>query len=399
MVREVKRTKLYSQEEVENWNCTWSTTNPRFMDLEGKVFGELTILKLHKKEGPSTFWFAECGCGNIISAKTGCLNRGKDRCSYCSLSQYGEGKIIPEKVHLLKIQRLHPNIKLVNSFDGKSKTEWLWYCEKCNTPFKNRIDKFAGKKSPCRCSGRFCKWDEGSRERQILEICKDRGLKFLGWEDHYVNSKSRLYVKCPIHEHYNINVGNFVNDTAKHGCPTCSKVKPTVVKHGLDKLKLKGSLLFNGKFTYDNYEYTCARTPSKVYCTDCEEYFEVSYDNHINKKRGCPYEKGRNQKQGYIFQVKDADIPVALKVGISSNWEDRYRRQSSCSIYDLEVVGVWLFDKVLDCKEWESYVKKSFTRGVLTKEEYSDGFNETYEVTDLEKIIKTYNRFNGVNEI
>ena len=49
----------------------------------------------------------------------------------------------------------------------------------------------------------------------------------------------------------------------------------------------RGNLIHNNKFDYSLMEYKNARTPVKIICEE-HEIFEVTIDNHLNKKIGCP---------------------------------------------------------------------------------------------------------------
>lgn len=392
----VKRTRYFEKDFVDNYTCSWTTDNPRFKDLTGQVNGQFTVLKMHKRVNPHNFWFVECTCGNIQSITSNDWVTGRDSCTSCSFSKMGQNKSIPVKDRVAKVKALHPELILINAYSGKAKDQWLWYCPVCETPFRHKIERVEKEEPTCRCGKKFMRWDQGIRTRQILDICKERGLKFLGWKDTYVDNTSRVFLKCPKHPHYEISVNNLTNSSAEYGCRFCGKEKPSREKHGKEKLIEDGTKLFKGKFTYEEYEYVCSRTPSSIFCTKCEDYFTASYDNHINKKRGCPYEKGRNQKQGYIFLVSEDGVPKCCKAGIATDYTERLKRQSKQSVYDVTLINVWEFPTPVLCKKAESQVKSSLPRRVLTKGEYPDGFDETYNLNDIDSIINIYQSNGGI---
>lgn len=395
---EYKRTDYYTQEEVDEWVCDYIPTNKKFIDLKGKIFGEFTVLKLKERIAPHTYWFVKCSCGNIQAKSTNQLNRNQDRCTTCAMKKAGSGRTIPLDVKLKSIKDKHPSYQLISSTTSR-RDPWLWYCSDCNTPYYHRLDHVDSERKTCRCNPyKFSKWTKQLREFQIKEECLKRGVKFLGWlTDFDKKSASRLVIKCKRHPHYDVALNNFLNG---YGCPYCAEDgRGDRYRHDRNLIREKGKELFGNKYNYDRYEYVCSRTPSIIYCNDCKDYFSASYDNHINKKRGCPFEKGKSQKQAYIFSVKDGDVCISLKAGIANKYEERLTAQNNKSVFDVTLLGVWEFEMSLDCKAAEKEIKHKLERGILTKSEYPDGFDETYNVYDLDNIINTYIKHKGVRII
>mgnify|MGYP007046303438 CR=1 FL=1 len=392
-----KRSKFYTQEEVDNNVCNWVSKSSKFKDQTGKVFGDLTILKIHKRKKPHTYWFAKCTCGNIISTSTNLLSGGKTQCTECGFKKLAVNKAISKEVRLERVRTKMPNIMLVDAYDEGAFTEWLWYCPDCNTPFKAMPHSLDNTPNPsCRCNTtKFERWTQQTREFQIRGICTERGLSFLGWEDSYKNSTSRLFVKCPKHPHYSINVGNFTNG-AGYNCPHCAEEsRGDRGRHELQHFLDKAKEAHGDHFDYSNYEYICSRTPSEVKCNICGERFKVSYDNHINKRRGCPGCKGKNQKQTYLFLIEKGSTPIGIKFGKARNYEDRFKTQGKKTNYDLSVIGCWSYEDSYNCREAEKYVKSFKECGLLRKEEYPDGFSETLPLSFIDTIIQVYRDFGG----
>ena len=96
----------------------------------------------------------------------------------------------------------------------------------------------------------FKAWTQSLREFQIKDICKRKGLSFLGWKDSYTSNKSVLFVKCPVHPHYPISVNNFVTDTADYNCPYCAdENRGKGKKFTLEKF-IEGAKIVTGKQNY-----------------------------------------------------------------------------------------------------------------------------------------------------
>ncbi|MCP4265546.1 MAG: hypothetical protein GY777_08220 [Candidatus Brocadiaceae bacterium] len=393
------RTKHYTEKYVKNYHYEYTPLTKRFQDLTGEVFGKLQVIKLQDRQKAHTSWFVRCDCGSITTKKTNQLNRGVDRCTDCVFKGCGEEKAKGEDYYIAEIKRGHPTYQLINSYDGKARTQWYWYCSDCNTPFPARPTNLVDStRKVCQCNTvRFAKWTKPLRERQLTEICKARGLKLLGWENEYKDAKSRVYLKCPRHEHYSISVGNLVTKTAEYGCPFCADEKKGVhLNHGFVKFIKDATKAHKGLFDYSEYQYTCSRTPSKITCNVCNESFKASYDNHVNKRRGCPACKGKNQKHTYIIGVEDGSVYTALKYGIATNTASRFKEHKRACGFELSLLSDWKFSDSISCKSAELEVKRNVDGSVLSALEFPSGNTETTYVYNLEYIESVYKKHGGV---
>ncbi|CAM0070751.1 endonuclease [Vibrio phage K460] len=394
-----KRTEHFSEDFVENFKCDYKPLTSRFQDLTGKVFGKLTVMKLYKKEKPHTTWFVKCECGSITTKKTNQLNRGVIQCTECAFNNHGDSKCKGEDFYLEQVQNKHPSYQLKDSYDAKGRTNWLWYCPDCNTPFHaTPSNLISSRDKVCPCNTlRFAKWNKKLRERQVLDICKQRGLKFLGWEDDYVGVTSRVFVKCEKHQHYPIRIGNLVTRGAEYGCPYCYEDrKGNHLRHGLTKFIEDATEAHNGQFDYSEYNYKCSRTPSKITCKVCQGSFKASYDNHVNKKRGCPSCKGKNQEHAYIILVQDGETPVSLKYGIARQTKKRADEHKNACVFETKLLSDWKFPDSISCKAAELEVKRNVEGSVLSTTEFPSGNTETTHVYNLEYIESVYIKHGGV---
>ncbi len=384
---------------MEEYTYNFIPKTSKFQDLTGKVFGKLKVLKLYKKEKPHTWWFVKCDCGNILLSKTNQLNRGKDRCTDCAFKRVSEEKCkgVPYYTDQIKIR--FPNYELKDAYDTKVKTEWLWYCPDCKTPFHaTPANLINSRDKVCLCNTmRFAKWTKQLRERQITDTCNARGLKFLGWEDDYSGVTSKVIVKCPRHKHYPIRVGNLVTKSAEYGCPACyEERKGNTLVHGLEKFIADATEAHRGQFDYSDYKYKCSRTPSKIFCNLCKGSFLASYDNHVNKKRGCPSCKGKNQRFAYIIAILDLETPVAVKYGITGDTQRRLQDHERKSIFELQLLSNWYFPDSISCKSAELEVKRNVVGGVMSEREFPSAPTETTHVYNLEYIESVYKKHGGV---
>lgn len=388
-----KRTKFYDKDYVDNFRCDWSTDNKKFKNLSGKTLGSFKVLKLHKREKPHTFWFCECECGNIQSKSTNQLSH-QLQCTECSFKASAKKRMIPVNEVLSLIKEKHPSLELKSYTDNK-KDQWLWYCSDCNTPYYHRLDHVSSDYKTCRCNPtKFLRWTKGLREFQIKEECIKRGVKFLGWMTDFENSTSRIIIKCTNHPHYDVTLNNFLHG---FGCPYCAdERKGLSTKHTLEDFITNARKVHGDKFDYSEYEYICSRTPSRIICTDCNLPFNSSYDNHVNKGRGCPHEKGKTHLYTYLLLIKDNCTPVALKYGKATKYDKRIKEHVDGNRdYNIEVLRVWEYQDTDFCNRAETAVKKLVNHYELSNKDFKTGAQETTSVSNIDLIVKTFEELGG----
>lgn len=112
---------------------------------------------------------------------------------------------------------------------------------------------------------------------------------------------------------------------------------------------------------------------------------------------GCPECVNKTQQECYINQVFDEDGDLcALKLGIANDSKIRVKGQNSKNIFQMQQVQVWEFPTVKQCKDAETMLKNTLTRGVITKFSMYDGNTETVDLQCLPSIINVYILFGGI---
>lgn len=393
-MKEYNRTDFYTEEDVNN-HTSILPKSPKFMNLTGQVFGELKVVKHFHTIKCHTSWFCKCSCGSFTIIKTNQLNRGRERCTACAFKFISDNTKMSAD-HLLKeVKEKHPYYELVDSKGGGNDEYWLWYCPDCNTPFYKRPSRLREADNKiCRCnkSSNFSGWTQQLREHQIKQIASDKGLHFLGWESSYVNSKSYLYVKCPIHKHYKTTVNNFTKQGSSNNCPECFKQNRGKSKrHTLEDFISRATEIHKGLYDYSEYEYIDARTGGKIFCTTCKGTFKASYDNHINKKRGCGLCKGKRAKNLYLLIIKDKGTPIGLKYGIATSTESRVKEHESATGFSFDIIKDISFDENYVCRDAETYIKRHYgNKGYLSKAIFKSGNTETVSLTKLDEILEIF---------
>lgn len=398
---EYKRTKTYTQEFVDNHTCDFRSSNKRFQYLDGKVFTDLTVLKMFKREDPHTYWFCKCKCGIIVSKTTAQLNSGRHKmCTACSFKEYGNRCKIDVQERFELIQK--EGMDYLDLLSTKEKL-WKFYCTKCSTEFRDspsQMIRSCYKGTPCRCDNgvKFTQWTTEMREVQVKERCQELNLTFLGWMDKegYKKNTSRVILKCNKHKPYDISINNFVGDV-RYGCPHCAdEIKGVHLKYDLNKFITEARKVHGDKFDYSEYKYICSRTPSRITCKHCNLPFNASYDNHVNKGRGCPHEKGKTHLFTYLLCIKDNNIPIGIKLGKATKYETRIEEHIKGNAhFSIETIGVWEYVDTDWCNKSESRAKRELPCNYLSNKEFLTGSSETLSVEHINSVIKIYEDTGG----
>lgn len=130
----------------------------------------------------------------------------------------------------------------------------------------------------------------------------------------------------------------------------------------------------------------------------CEKHgvFETRFKNVMLYDTGCPMCSGNNQKEAYINIIKDGETELSAKFGIANNHKNRVYSQNLYSKFNISNIGVWKFKSVTSCKKAEIECKKSLTTSVVSKADMPDGFSETFNIIDIDVVIRIYEKFGGV---
>jgi hypothetical protein len=117
---------------------------PRFLDLTGRTFGRLKVVKVAEKRenGNRTryYWDCECECGNHVKVRTDCLTNDQVRSCGCMKKEQDRINLVKNHRHKLSGTRLYhewcsmkrrclnPNYKRYSDYGGrgiKVCDEWL----------------------------------------------------------------------------------------------------------------------------------------------------------------------------------------------------------------------------------------------------------------------------------
>jgi hypothetical protein len=143
-------------------------------------------------------------------------------------------------------------------------------------------------KCGCRKCGRLIA--KSKVNKYNTEYFKKHAIKKYGDKYDYsktecFNATDKVEINCPIH-------GKFKQDANQHlmghGCPDCNFDKMAKDRAmGKELFIHKSKELFGDKFNYSKVKYINGQTHVILICPENHE-FEVTPNNHLSKKSGCP---------------------------------------------------------------------------------------------------------------
>lgn len=309
-----------------------------------------------------------------------------------------------DRIYRLKIKRIcdkiNYEIRGYTEHPVKSSTKVELTCDKGHQYNTTTVSKFisCGRRCPI-CAGNYKRdYTEG---KVLSKIKKARGDKYT-YEglDKVSNNRDKFKAFCPEHGEWSTDL--YHHCIRKQDCPheDCRFNKISEVKAHTTEDFVSRAIEVHGteRYNYQNTVYDRAFNPVEIYCNSCKNHFTQTASDHLSGC-GCNLCKNYKQRQCYIFLVKDENgLVVAIKAGKAVNYKTRLQRQNNMSVYEVELYKVWETPSFEICKQCESEVNKGFKGKYLSKDEYRDGFSETYSPTELENIIQVFNKYGNIIE-
>lgn len=243
-------------------------------------------------------------------------------------------------------------------------------------------------KEPCGCSGKY----QYDYEQYIIRVKREVGSRIiiLGCAEEFHGNETRVNCKCPVDGHvWTARLNNLLNGK---GCPKCARTALTKKKMTNDQTALKTCINI---CLIENYKpigflkgYENNRSKFTYRCP-YHGIQEVTYSKFVLKGTRCPScaEYGYNpNKPGSFYVVKwTKDDHSFIKFGITNQKvKARIGTQNGKTEYIHEFLFVANFDDGNIPLNIEDHIKSSnLTRGVISKQLFSDGFTETINTEDL----------------
>ena len=256
-----------------------------------------------------------------------------------------------------------------------------------------KCDLMRGKK-PCGCSKRTM-WEGWQFLILARRAAKNRFIVH-GFSEPFKNAKTKLSLEClKDGSKWTASINHIINNG--YGCPKCKSINSAEQKKTPEHIALQKCIDVCKEMNYNPVGFVNSYKNNK----SCFEYIckihgkqSVSYNNFVDNGRrcsGCSKAGYDPNKQGsfYIIQWTKDDHNF-IKFGITNrNLSVRVEEQASNTAY---------YPTVLFSKTWgdgyiplrlEKSIKSSglFKIGVVSKENFEDGFTETTDYAKLDNLL------------
>lgn len=234
-----------------------------------------------------------------------------------------------------------------------------------------------------------------------LDECRikaeELGFVLHGISGEYKGCLSKLMLECKEHGIWETTIINdFLNKS--RGCTVCRYEKP---KHAKPDSVMSEKFMSSGGFAQGTiFERSDKITSyrSKPYwwvtCGKCGDKYESENSNLKRGSIACQCSTFR-QKECYINSVSDCGNLIALKFGIAKDSAARLKQQQGSCLFQVEKMVVYKFDNYHECLNAERAVRKALECGVISKVDMPDGYTETTDVKNYERICEIFSESGG----
>jgi Zn finger protein HypA/HybF involved in hydrogenase expression len=187
----------------------------------------------------------------------------------------------------------------------------------------------------------------------------------------YSTGHSKLTIICTTHGIFKQSASNHLRG---QGCPGCKADALSSYKlSNTEEFIVKSIHTHNNTYDYSLVGYTNNLSKVKIICKE-HGIFEQSPHKHLSGS-GCPKCAGHNHSTIYLIEYVGAGERIGTKVGITNNFDRRFKELACASPYDLEVVQCWEVDNP---REVEAKVLSKFSK--VPNEKLGAGFEGSTEI-------------------
>jgi hypothetical protein len=220
------------------------------------------------------------------SATNHISGNGCKKCAY----QYSHGKyrLTTLETFLLQAKEIHGDKYDYSKVKWKNTSTKIVIICPIHEEFFQIPQNHIRLKSGCRKCGREIaksKVNKYNTESFIKHAKKKHGDKYDYSKTECFNATDKVEINCLIHGKFKQNANQHLKG---HGCPDCNFDKMAKDRAMGKELFIHKSIeLFGDKFNYSKVKYINGQTHVILICPKNHE-FEVTPNNHLSKKSGCP---------------------------------------------------------------------------------------------------------------
>ena len=199
-------------------------------------------------------------------------------------------------------------------------------------------------------------------EEFVEKAKKMHGDKYDYAKSLYTNNSGKIVITCPMHGDFEQTAGNHLRGSK---CRACAKEEGASKHRGtLETFIEKASEVHDNTYTYEKAVYINARTPMVITCPEHGDFY-ATYDNHVNKKSGCPVCKKGNYctEKPTILYYLHVDNSL-YKIGITS--KDTVSARFGTDISKIEVIFSITLPSGYDAYELEQKILQKYKEYAYT---------------------------------
>ena len=240
---------------------------------------------------------------------------------------------------------------------------------------------------PCGCGSSF-RYNEGQYKILVERKAEELGVHFVNWAEDFHGGQTKCSMSCDEGE-WTPTVANFIQKgTIKFNRGKARKEDDQIIEKFFSTGVFHEGTIFSRYRLYNKWYW-------KVDCPVCGES-GVSQSQHL--QRGCrPCACGNyKQKFSYIHGVYDGDTILAIKFGVTRAKDLRIKYQSRETVYEIKSLGIWEYSEKHNCISAERVCMSELDCGILSKQEFGDGYTETTYPHNIDKVIRIYEDYGGI---
>ena len=237
-------------------------------------YDQTKYISIHK---PVTIYCNNCNKSFSIIAHNHLQGKGCRQCSKNERKTTEQFIQEATKIHGNKCS--YNQVKYINNI-----TKIKIYCNICKEYFYQNPREHLKYEHGCKkCAKKSMIQKLKMSQEKFIQIAKEiHGNKYNYDKVEYINHITKIKIYCKQCKKYFEQIPN--NHIKGAGCKQCAVKERTSNKQEFIKKAIK---IHGNKYDYTDFEYIKSYIKSKIYCKQCNKYYLITPNSHLNNK-GCP---------------------------------------------------------------------------------------------------------------
>lgn len=321
-------------------------------------------------------------------------------------SKFNEQYYVDKIEGIIKLNNL--NMQFIKIIDFKNaKSNFCYTCWDCKSSvLESNIDNFSTRKKCQHCGimkqqhGTSVPKTESQYRHECLKRIKQEKkpweyIKTISYND---KKNSKIEFFCNKHDvNFYLSFDDFLGH--RSGCYECG-VERMVQSKRKDTNTMKKELIkiHGDKYTYDDFQYD---ESCDYHLTECifgcsihkgVKIYKALANFRKTNREHCPV---CNESEGtmrepstlYVQRITHPSKGVFYKLGVTNDISRRISQQKHYANTEHEVLLIEDFETRREAQDLEQKIKGTITNKVVDKEDFPDGYTETFNESDLDLVL------------